>query len=132
MSFNYNLQVMIKLLLIIINVTFIFLFHQHYLSEDKRLLAKEILNFEYELRQGKVCKRDEEINYNNRKKRIWGVSARCVIVMTILLCSRWLQRKKIKAKSKYSKSNKYIRPISILLYAYPPEHYKIETGSTRS
>jgi len=24
-----------------------------------------------------------------------------------------------------------VRPISILLYAYLPEHYKIETGSVR-
>ena len=37
----------------------------------------------------------------------------------------WIEKKEFQIKSS-------VRPISILLYAYLPEHYKIETGSMRS
>ena len=36
----------------------------------------------------------------------------------------WIEKKEFQIKSS-------LRPISILLYAYLPEHYKIETGSMR-
>jgi hypothetical protein len=39
--------------------------------------------------------------------------------------------RKEKNKSKVFQIKTSVRPISILLYAYLPEHYKIETGSVR-
>ena len=51
------------------------------------------------------------------------------ISMNIRLCTRVFKNGQKRKIAFHTKSS--MRPISILLYAYQPEHYKIETGSVR-